>query len=229
MGLAVLAFAIPVAISAAMSMVLALSMAAPSGTELAVCCSVAALLAVQLCAPLTHIAFDGAVARIVAPPTMALTATILPHVAITGGAQTVSIWLAILIALTTVLFDRLGVLFGQLTNRHDSGSALSFLLLAIVIAAPLWLGRLPELQPGQELLNSLPLMASPLAWVSSALGFDIMRSTWFYQHASFGAARYAYASIPATATACLVIGTSLTLATEWLRRRRRARKGEYSQ
>lgn len=68
---------------------------------------------------------------------------------------------------------------------------LVFVTLILTGTAPLWLGPLAGLSGSQQLSDFI-IALSPIGYLTSLIGYDVLRSAWFYTHAPFGGLRYDY-------------------------------------
>ncbi len=65
-------------------------------------------------------------------------------------------------------------------------------VLALLGAAPVWLGPTALDAHGDGLVANGLLAASPLVHLAVAAGADLLRSSWFYAHTSLGSMRFDY-------------------------------------
>jgi hypothetical protein len=80
-------------------------------------------------------------------------------------------------------------------GRADTGEAMRWAVLAVVLLlafAPVWAGpALAQVGSDSRLARAL-LAANPLVAVSSAAGYDVLHSPWFYRHSVLGSLRLRY-------------------------------------
>jgi len=69
-----------------------------------------------------------------------------------------------------------------------------FVVLAILLAAPVWLAPLAEQAGTWPGMPNLIIGISPLSALAVSLDLDYLRSNWFYQHSVLGSLRYEYLS-----------------------------------
>ena len=83
----------------------------------------------------------------------------------------------------------------MVNSRHqDSTRQLVFLVIAISLSAPLWLGPLAEATGNSSTTTNLIVGVSPLSALAVSLDLDYLRTSWFYQHSVLGSLRYEYYS-----------------------------------
>lgn len=102
-----------------------------------------------------------------------------------------------LLPLAVILFLLLlSALSVVMVNARNQGGArqLVFLVIAISLSAPLWLGPLAEATGNSSTTTNLIVGVSPLSALAVSLDLDYLRTSWFYQHSVLGSLRYEYYS-----------------------------------
>jgi hypothetical protein len=90
---------------------------------------------------------------------------------------------------------------GCAIRRHCDPGGLWLLVGAALLASlPLWYGPWAELLAARSWLVDGPLALSPLGYLASMAGSDLLRGDWLYRHAAYGLLRYDY---PGALTATL--------------------------
>lgn len=69
-----------------------------------------------------------------------------------------------------------------------------FSVVAALFAAAIWLGPLVETTGNPTFLTNAVVAISPLTAFAVSIDLDYLRTSWFYEHSSLGAMRYAYLS-----------------------------------
>ncbi len=87
-----------------------------------------------------------------------------------------------------VLLSLLRILPGEAQRARQFVVAGCIVLFAI----PVWLGPVAELTGNPPLLTNFIVAASPVSAFATALDFDILRTSWFYEHSVLGSLRYDY-------------------------------------
>jgi hypothetical protein len=107
-------------------------------------------------------------------------------------------WRALLLTVTTAFAWSMAIAWGASLGagtgvRGAEAARWSALAAALLLAlAPVWAGpALAQLGSDSGLARAL-LAANPLVAVSSAAGYDVLRSPWFYRHAVLGSLRLRY-------------------------------------
>jgi hypothetical protein len=120
-----------------------------------------------------------------------------------GGALTLAApdwsWPALLLTATTAFAWSTVMAWAAALGADGAGGgageSLRWSVLAVVLLlalAPLWAGpALVEIGSDSRLARAL-LAANPLVEVSSAAGYDVLRSPWFYRHSVLGSLRLRY-------------------------------------
>ena len=105
-------------------------------------------------------------------------------------------WRALLLTGTTAFAWSMAIAWGASLGTGGRGeeaarwSALAVLLLMAL--APVWAGPLLAQIGSDSGLARALLAANPLVAVSSAAGYDVLRSPWFYHHSVLGSLRLRY-------------------------------------
>lgn len=114
-----------------------------------------------------------------------------PHIAATG-VMLLLICIATLGAASwfEAFFARRGA---TAATASDASAWLTAALLAVLAAAPLWLGPAAELASAERPPALQAVVAvSPLTHVAVASGNDLLRNQWFYQHSNLAGLRFDY-------------------------------------
>ncbi len=80
------------------------------------------------------------------------------------------------------------------TDRRQTGVVV-LPIVAVLTAAPLWLGPFILLMPENQWISSSILALSPLTFLSLLIDADYLRIDWFYQNSPFGGMRFSYPSL----------------------------------
>lgn len=170
------------------------------------------------------------------PPTRALWCALLVLVAVGAGlalgrtgaaASRILLTMATAFAWIYAIDAALGALTRARTSADDGQSRLAtarcvlLSLVLLVSGAPVWLSPwLGELGSDSPLARGV-LLASPLVQLSTAAGWDVLRSPWVYSHSVLGSLRFNYPALSAIAfiDATLCLGPYLAArASAWSRR-----------
>ena len=95
---------------------------------------------------------------------------------------------------------------------HADARALVVMLLALMLATPLWLGPVVEAAGNPAWQTNLAVAISPLSLFAVALDVDLLRTSWFYEHSAIGSLRYAYPSLPAYLLVLMILGSFFLVA-----------------
>ena len=95
---------------------------------------------------------------------------------------------------------------------HADARALVVMLLALMLATPLWLGPVVEAAGNPAWQTNLAVAISPLSLFAVALDVDLLRTSWFYEHSAIGSLRYAYPSLPAYLLVLMILGSVFLVA-----------------
>ncbi len=126
------------------------------------------------------------------------------------GSPATALKLALALALVLALLLAARALLTRLTGDARAAHYLVVLLLAVTVAAPVWLGPLAATTDSTALANAA-LLLSPPSLLASAAGLDLMRQAWFYEHTPLGGLRYAYPPFALAALGYLALATLLAL------------------
>ena len=78
--------------------------------------------------------------------------------------------------------------------RRTEARQIAFAVLAILFAAPVWLGPLAEQTGNYPGLTNWIIGASPLSALAVSLDIDYLWTGWFYKHSIVGSLRHEYVS-----------------------------------
>jgi hypothetical protein len=113
------------------------------------------------------------------------------------------------LALATLL-DTLAASSGPYATREASSWSVTA-IVAVLAAAPLWLGPDAELAlPERPRASEAVLASSPLTQLATVAGNDLLRNQWFYQRSNLASLPFAYPR-PATATAASLCAFAVLL------------------
>jgi hypothetical protein len=99
-------------------------------------------------------------------------------------------------AVTAALEAWLASRFGDPLGARELAGRLATLGLALLGAAPVWLGPAAEIAARLDLATIDAVVGmSPLTHLAIASGNDLFRNPWFYQHTNFAALQYSYPTL----------------------------------
>jgi hypothetical protein len=125
-----------------------------------------------------------------------------------GTSTPAAAGLGLMAALITALVGSIGRLLAPACADGHAAIAGPAAGLALLAAAPLWLGPvIARTEPAQWVSDAV-IALSPLTHLSLPAQADYLRSDWFYRHAPFGGLRYDYPN-PATVTGGYLLACSL--------------------
>lgn len=110
-----------------------------------------------------------------------------------------------------LLFSALQMLIRGFTSSPFAALTLVSLIVGAFLAAPLYLGALAEQFSDRVLVANLIVAASPLSYFAGIIEYDYLRTTWFYQHTSFGGLRFEYPDAGVTSVVYLVIAMAMLM------------------
>jgi hypothetical protein len=108
-----------------------------------------------------------------------------------------------------LLMSALQTLIRGFTSSPCAGLTLVSLIVGAFLAAPLYLGVVAEQFSDRVLVANIIVAASPLSYFAGIVEFDYLRTTWFYQHTSFGGLRFEYPDAGLITAVYLVIAMAM--------------------
>ena len=99
-----------------------------------------------------------------------------------------------------LLFGAMQRLIRVYSSSHTNSMMLFTLITGALFTAPLYLSVVAEATSHQALVDAI-IAASPVSYLAGIVGYDYLRSGWFYQHMPYGGIRFNYA-----ATGIMTIG-----------------------
>lgn len=105
-----------------------------------------------------------------------------------GQAATLGFGVALIVAAYCSAIVRLAEL---LRDPRDATLAV-MLTLAVLGAAPVWLGPYADLRAESRWIVNAVIWVSPLTYLGTLADVDYLRSDWFYRHTPFGGLRFSY-------------------------------------
>lgn len=96
------------------------------------------------------------------------------------------------LACMAAVFVALGLLCSTQLRSASSAAAVAYLMVLIMLAAPLAIGPAVARRPGAEGVINVALVTSPITSLAAALEFDLMRSEIVYRLSPIGQRRFRY-------------------------------------
>jgi hypothetical protein len=110
-----------------------------------------------------------------------------------------------------LLLSALQTLIRCFTSSPGAGLTLVSLIVGAFLAAPVYLGVVAEQFSDRVLVANIIVAASPLSYLAGIVEFDYLRTTWFYQHTSFGGLRFEYPDGSLITAVYLVIAIAMLM------------------
>jgi hypothetical protein len=95
---------------------------------------------------------------------------------------------------------------------HAGTRPILAMLMAVLVAAPIWLAPVVEATGNPAWLTNLAVAISPLSLIAVTVDVDLLRTPWFYENSAIGSLRYSYPSLPACLATLALLGGLLLFA-----------------